>query len=186
MRAGVGFCGGGCRGEVACCGVGWWWWVVRSADVKPTTSRSEARAALLKAQAAAAEERKRREVANVGDLTTFVVETAKLDGVGEWERSRLEKVRSDAEARRERHRAAAGRALQAMRLRGESIASIAQQAGVSVAAVRGFLQAAAKAAPTSADDGEAGGEREVAAAAASDGAVAPVGRAPEGSSQNPT
>ena len=98
---------------------------------------------MLKAQAAAAEERKRREIANVGDLTTFVVETAKLDGVDEWEAERLAKVRADAQARRDRHRVNAGRALQAMRLRGESIAAIGQQAGVSAATVRVFLQAAA-------------------------------------------
>jgi hypothetical protein len=54
-------------------------------------------------------------------LTTFVVETAKLDGVDEWEAERLAKVRADAQARRDRHRVKAGRALQAMRLRGESI-----------------------------------------------------------------
>ena len=107
-----------------------------------TTNRAEARAALLLAQAAAAEERKRREVANVGDLTTFVVETARLDGVDEWEAQRLAKVREDAQARRERHRVAAGRALQQMRLRGESISAIAQLAGMSFAAVRGFLHAA--------------------------------------------
>ena len=46
--------------------------------MKRTTSRSEARQALFKPQAAAAEERKRLELANVGDLTTFVVESAKL------------------------------------------------------------------------------------------------------------
>ena len=67
--------------------------------MKQTTSRSEARAALLKRQATAAEERKRREIKNVSDLTTFVVETAKLDGVDGWERSRLQKVREDADAR---------------------------------------------------------------------------------------
>jgi len=93
--------------------------------MKRTTSRSEARQALLKPQAAAAEERKRLELANVGDLTTFVVESAKFDDVDEWERDRLKRLRADAEVRRQKHRVNAGRALQAMRLRGESIASIA-------------------------------------------------------------
>ena len=54
--------------------------------MKRTTSRSEARQALFKPQAAAAEERKRLELANVEDLTTFVVESAKFDDVDEWER----------------------------------------------------------------------------------------------------
>jgi hypothetical protein len=137
--------------------------------MRATTSRAEARAALLKAQAAAAEERKHREIANVGDLTTFVVESAKLEGVDEWEAQRMARVRADAEARRDRHRGNAGRALQAMRLRGESITSIAQQAGVSVTVVRGFLQAAAKGATASgAAPGDGGGRPGRAAAAITD------------------
>ena len=76
------------------------------------------------------------------------MESARLDGVDEWEAQRLAKVREDAQARRERHRVAAGRALQQMRLRGESISAIAQLAGISVAAVRGFLQAAVNDAPS--------------------------------------
>ena len=78
--------------------------------MKRTTSRSEARQALLKPQAAAAEERKRLELANVGDLTTFVVESAKFDDVDEWERDRLKRLRADAEVRRQKHRVNAGRA----------------------------------------------------------------------------
>ena len=127
--------------------------------MKHTTSRAAARAALLKAQASAAEERKRREIANVGDLTTFVVEAAKLDGVDDWEAQRVAKVRADAAARRDRHRVTAGRALQAMRLRGETITAIAQQAGVSTATVRGFLQAAAQGAATVGAESVAGDRR---------------------------
>jgi hypothetical protein len=92
----------------------------------------------------------------VGNLTTFVVESAKLDDVDEWERDRLKRLRADAEIRRQKHRVNAGRALQAMRLRGESIAWIAQQPGVSTAVVRGFLQAAASDASAGALDGEVG------------------------------
>jgi len=137
--------------------------------VKRTTSRSEARQALLKPQAAAAEERKRLELANVGDLTTFVVESAKFDDVDEWERDRLKRLRADAEVRRQKHRVNAGRALQAMRLRGESIASIAPQTGVSTVVVRGFLQAAASDASAGALDGEVGSAESTAAASATSG-----------------
>ena len=144
--------------------------------MKATTSRAEARAALLKAQAAAAEERKRREIANVGDLTTFVVETAELDGVDEWEAERLAKVRATAQARRDRHRVSAGRALQAMRSSGESITAIAAQAGVSAATVRVFLQAAENDAPTSGSShGDSGGRAGV-AAPATNGAAPAAGR----------
>jgi hypothetical protein len=134
--------------------------------MKGTTSRSEARAALLKKQAAAAEERKRREVQNVSDLTTFVVEAGKLDGVDEWEHARVEKLHHEAERKRDKHRANAGRALQAMRFRGESIASIAEQAGVSVAVVRGFLQTAAQGTPASVSDSDDGARQADAAAMA--------------------
>ena len=133
--------------------------------MKRTTSRSEARQALLKPQAAAAEERKRLELANVGDLTTFVVESAKFDDVDEWERDRLKRLRADAEVRRQKRRVNAGRALQAIRLRGESIASIAPQTGVSTVVVRGFLQAAA----SDALDGEVGSAESTAAASATSG-----------------
>jgi hypothetical protein len=121
--------------------------------MKRTTSRSEARQALLKPQAAAAEERKRLEIANVGDLTTFVVESAKFDDVDEWERDRLKRLRADA----------------AVRLRGESISSIAPQTGVSTVVVRGFLQAAASDASAGALDGEVGSAESTAAASATSG-----------------
>ena len=131
---------------------------------------------MLKAQAAAAEERKRREIANVGDLTTFVVESAKLDDVDDWRRDRLERLRADAQARRQKHRVNAARALQAMRLRGESIASIAHQTAVSTAVVRGFVPAAANDAPAGARDGEVGGAESTAAATANNGESAVGGR----------
>jgi hypothetical protein len=105
--------------------------------------RAAARRALLERSAAAAEERKRRESANLGDLTTFLVEYGRVDGVDDWVAVQLAKVEAEAERRRVAHRAKAGAALAAMRLRGETVAAIAAQAGVSVAVVRGLLQAAA-------------------------------------------
>ena len=142
-----------------------------------TTSRVAARAALLRRQAAAAEERKRREMANVIDLTTFVVEAAKLEEVDGWERTRLEVVREEAERRRVRHRVSAGKALQAMRFRGESLAAIAEQAGVSAAVIRSYLRAAAADAPLSGSDGDSGAFGAERPASPTDGDVAPVGGA---------
>jgi hypothetical protein len=141
------------------------------------TGRVAARAALLRRQAVAAEERKRREVANVSDLTTFVVEAAKLDEVDGWERTRLEGVREEAERRRVGHRVRAGKALQALRFRGESLAAIAEQAGVSAAVIRSYLRAAAADAPLSGSDGESGVRPATGAASATDGDATAVGRA---------
>lgn len=106
-------------------------------------SRAAARRALLERSAAAAEERKRRESANLGDLTTFLVEYGRVDGVDDWVEAQVAKVEVEAERRRVAHRVRAGAALAAMRLRGETVSAIAAQAGVSVAIVRGLLQAAA-------------------------------------------
>lgn len=55
------------------------------------------------------------------------------------------------------------------RLRGESIASIAPQTGVSTVVVRGFLQAAASDASAGALDGEVGSAESTAAASATSG-----------------
>lgn len=121
-----------------------------------TTSKKLARARLLESRAAAAAERERRERANIGDLAEFVVQTAKVDEVDEWLAARVQKAQAEAEERRMRHRLAAGKSLQAMRFRGETIASIALQAGVSQAKVREYLQLAAEHAREAGDGGGGG------------------------------
>lgn len=110
--------------------------------VEKTTSRKLARARLLERQQAAAAERETRERANIGNLTEFTVRAAQADEVDEWLQVRIEKLRAEAEGRRHRHRVAAGKALHAMRLRGESISAIAAQAGLPVSRVREYLRAA--------------------------------------------
>ena len=62
--------------------------------------------------------------------------------VDAWLAARIEKLRQEAEERRTRHWVAAGRALAALRSRGESVGSIADQAGISQAKVREYLNAA--------------------------------------------
>lgn len=113
--------------------------------MEKTTSRKLARARLLERQQAAAAAREARERANIGDLTEFTVRAAQADEVDDWLAVRIEKLKEEAARRRETHRIAAGKALQAMRLRGESVSAIATQTGLSLGRVREFLRVAADA-----------------------------------------
>ena len=119
--------------------------------MEKTTSRKLARARLLEARQAAAAEREARERANIGDLTEFTVQCAKVDEVDQWLAARMEKLRAEAEQRRQRHRVAAGNALQAMRLRGETVPGIAAQAGLSQTRVREYLKMASAVSGQAAD-----------------------------------
>lgn len=115
--------------------------------MEKTTSRKLARARLVERQQAAAADREARERANIGDLIEFTVRAAEADEVDAWLDRRIENLKTQAVSRRAKHRLAAGKALQAMRLRGESVTSIAAQTGLSVSAVRDFLRLAADAEP---------------------------------------
>lgn len=131
-----------------------------------TTSKKAARARLMEARAQAAAERARRERENIGDLAEFMVQVAKVDEVEVWLRERVAKLQAEAEERRRRHKVAAGQALQAMRLRGETNAAIAAQAGVSTTKLRDYLQAATTASgdrTASKSDGETPDGSEVSA-----------------------
>ncbi|HUH72115.1 MAG TPA: hypothetical protein VLZ05_26585 [Mycobacterium sp.] len=113
--------------------------------MEKTTSRKLARARLLERQQAAAAAREARERANIGDLTEFTVRAAQADEVDGWLAARIEKVKAEAVRRRDGHRVAAGKALHAMRLRGESVTAIAAQTGLPVGRVREYLRVAADA-----------------------------------------
>jgi hypothetical protein len=97
---------------------------------------------LLERQQAAAVAREARERANIGDLTEFTVRVGRADEVDDWLAARIEKLTGEAERRRHEHRVAAGKALQAMRLRGETVTAIAAQTGLSLSRVREFLRLA--------------------------------------------
>jgi hypothetical protein len=128
--------------------------------MEKTTSRKLARARLLERQQEAAAAREARERANLGDLTEFMVRSAQLDEVDDWLAARVEKAKKEAEQRRERLRVDAGKALHAMRLRGETVSAIALQTGVSQGRVREFVRLGAEAAEAEAsraDDGSVGG-----------------------------
>jgi hypothetical protein len=114
--------------------------------MEKTTSRKLARARLLERQQAVAAAREARERANLGDLTEFTVRAAQADEVDDqWLGARMEKLKAEAERRRQGYRRAAGKALQAMRLRGETVTALAAATGLSISRVREFLRLAAEA-----------------------------------------
>jgi hypothetical protein len=120
--------------------------------MEKTTSRKLARARLLERQQEAAAAREARERANIGDLTEFTVRSAQIDEVDDWLAARIDKLKAEAQCRRQRHRVAAGKALQAMRLRGETVTAMAAQTSLSISRVREFLRVAADAADDTAGE----------------------------------
>jgi hypothetical protein len=108
-----------------------------------TTSRKLARKRLLEAQHDAAAARERRERANLTDLTEFTVRMARVEEVDAWFAGRVEKLKEEAERKRLAHRRAAGKAVQAMRLRGETMPSISSSTGFSVSRLRDLMTYAA-------------------------------------------
>lgn len=110
----------------------------------------------MERQHSAAVAREARERANIGDLTEFTVRAAQADEVDTWLATRIEKLNTEAEHRRQGHRVAAGKALHAMRLRGETVTAIATQTGLSLSRVREFLRAAADTEDTAVDANAAG------------------------------
>lgn len=124
-----------------------------SGAMDKTTSRKEARRRLMERQQSVAEAREARERANIGDLTEFTVRTAQVDEVDTWLADRIEKLKGEADRKRQVHRTAAGKALHAMRLRGETLASISTATGYSVPRLREYLKYATESADS--EDAEA-------------------------------
>lgn len=112
--------------------------------MEKTTSRKLARKRLLEAQQDVAAAREARERANLGDLTEFTVRLAQVDEVDEWLAGRVEKLKGEAERKRQTHRRSAGKALHAMRLRGETMATMSAATGLSVSRLREFMKFAAE------------------------------------------
>lgn len=108
--------------------------------MEKTTSRKLARRRLLERQQDAAAAREKRERANLTDLTEFTVRMAQVEEVDEWFAGRVEKLKDEAERKRLAHRCAAGKALHAMRLRGETMAAISSSTGLSVSRLRELMK----------------------------------------------
>ncbi len=117
---------------------------LRLGTMEKTTSRKLARRRLLEAQHDAAAAREKRERANLTDLTEFTVRMAQVDEVDAWFAGRVEKLKEEAERKRLAHRTAAGKALHAMRLRGETMASISSTTGLSVSRLRELMKFASE------------------------------------------
>jgi hypothetical protein len=109
------------------------------------TSKVEARRRVREAQARANEERAQRERANVEDAATCMVAAGRVSEVDAWETERLaqvrEQVRAEANRRRADHRTEAGAAIARMHDRGETLATIAELAGVGVGEIRALRYA---------------------------------------------
>lgn len=97
---------------------------------------SEARRAAL--SAIRAEQIRELELAhaNTRDLQRLVQSLEKLDQVDAWFQQRLVKLRAEADARRDRHRAVAGRTVASMRGRGQRFAQIATASATAEKTIR--------------------------------------------------
>lgn len=133
---------------------------------------------MIKARAAAAAERAAAERRNIDDLSEFVVQVGKAEEVDSWRLAQIEKVRREADERRRKHRVAAGKALAALRSRGEPVESIAYQAGIAVPKVREYLKLADEAADGE-QEREASGAPKPAKAAGRSKPLAPDESEPE-------
>jgi hypothetical protein len=103
-------------------------------------SKAAARKRVREVQARANEARLERERHNVDDAALFLVELGRLAAVDEWEQGRIVEIRSEGERRRHEHRQAGAAAVARMQQRGETLAAIADLAGVKVSDVRTVLK----------------------------------------------
>jgi hypothetical protein len=105
-------------------------------------SKTEARKRVREAQARANEARLQRERLNVDDAAALLVELGRLAAVDEWEQGRVAEIHAEGERRRHEHRQEGAAAVSRMADRGETVAAIAELAGVKVSEVRAVLKSA--------------------------------------------
>jgi hypothetical protein len=146
-----------------------WWWagaLVASygAGMAGNTSKVEARRRAREALARINEARARRERVSVDDAATFMVAVGKATEVDAWESERLavrEHLRAEASRRRADCRAEAGVAISRMQQRGETLATIAELAGLGIGEIRAMLRYAPKPERHTASGGSAAPVRDV-------------------------
>lgn len=136
---------------------------------------SQARRSALSAIRAEQIRNLERAQANARDLQRLVQSLEKLDQVDDWFQQRLFKLQAEAEARRDRHRAVAGRAITSMRERGQRFARIAAASATAEKMIRELARFAA--------DDRSGGHRGVSALTNVTAESAPPAEAPP---ENPT
>jgi hypothetical protein len=105
-------------------------------------SKNAARKKVREAQARANEARQERERLNVDDAASLLVELGRLAGVDEWEQGRVAEIHAEGERRRHEHRQEGAAAVSRMLDRGETMAAIAELAGVKVSEVRAVVKTA--------------------------------------------
>lgn len=105
-------------------------------------SRKDTRARVMEKRAAREAARVAAERANLQDLTEVAYRQAQLDDVDIWLSQQIERANLAAEQRREKHRIAIGGSLQSMRLRGETMRAIAEQAEMSERQIRELIKCA--------------------------------------------
>jgi septal ring factor EnvC (AmiA/AmiB activator) len=120
--------------------------------VRYSRAVSEARRAALTAARTEQLRDLERAQANVRDLKRMLTSLDGLDQVDDWLAQRLAKLSAEAETRRSRHRAEAGRAAASMRERGEDFMRIAEMSGTTVKTVRELIRFAAAARPDEKSD----------------------------------
>jgi hypothetical protein len=103
-------------------------------------SKSAARKKVREAQARANEVRLERERQNVDDAASLLVELGRLAAVDGWERGRIEEIRAEGKRRRHQYRQTGAAAVFRIQDRGETLAAIAELAGVKVSDVRTVLK----------------------------------------------
>lgn len=91
-----------------------------------------------------------RAQANGRDLQKLLKSLGQLDQVDDWYQQRLVKLQAEAEARRDRHRAEAGRAVVSMKERGQGSARIAAMSATAEKTIRDLARFATT--PRSDDD----------------------------------
>ena len=129
------------------------------------SSKTEARKKVREAQARANEARLECERQNVDDAASFLVELGRLAAVDEWEQGRVAEIHAEGQRRRHEHRHVGAAAVARMQSRGQTLAAIAELAGVKLGDVRMVLKSAsaqpvatrdAPSAPSGADDNAGG------------------------------
>jgi len=107
----------------------------RTANIK-----LEARRRARETQAKANADRAQRDRANVEDIATWTVAVGKVGEVDAWEAQRLvvvrDQVRAEAARRRATARGQGSAAIARMQARGETLATIAELAGIAVGVIR--------------------------------------------------
>lgn len=120
---------------------------------KVSKSKSAVRAA-REAVKASQKEVLERAARNADDLAVFFSSRERLDAVDEWLEAKMAGLKEQADGKRAEHRRTAGRAVIALRDRGETLRDIARLTGVGEKALRELIRFAEASGEDVAGDGQ--------------------------------